>query len=222
MADDTPGGRTTGVRLVKVCAPVICGLYYNIMSASVRMVPVLALLFTTLGSSLGDEVQTTTGDKYRGTIVTFTNGTLVLKSEILGAVNIPRGRIASVTFGDGPSVAEPAHKPVATNALLVIPDPQTRKALTQLQAHTNFISSLQSQFLANAGAEANDKFTQMVNDLLSGKLSVADIRSEAASAASQLRTARKDLGEDSNLAIDGYLAILERFLANPSPPANSK
>ena len=60
-----------------------------------------------------------------------------------------------------------------------------------------------------------------VNRLMSGKLTVNDIRAEAKSAADQLKELKRDLGEDTGWALDGYLAILENFLRETAPPSGS-
>jgi len=94
--------------------------------------------------------------------------------------------------------------------------------LRQLGANTNFIEQVRAQFLAAAGPEANQKFSAMVGGLLSGRLTVNDIRTEAKSAADQLKELKRDLGEDSGWALDGYLTILESFLRETArPPSDS-
>jgi hypothetical protein len=90
--------------------------------------------------------------------------------------------------------------------------------LRQLGANTNFIRQVQAQFLADAGPDANNKFNAMVGGLLSGKLTVEDIRTEAKSAADQLKELKRDLGGDDGGALDSYLAILENFLRESAPP----
>ena len=66
---------------------------------------------------------------------------------------------------------------------------------------------MQSKFLSDAGPEANQKFEEMLNGLMSGKISVDDLRAQAKAAADQLR-ALKGSGEDPGFAADTYLAIL--------------
>ena len=75
-------------------------------------------------------------------------------------------------------------------------------------AHTNLIRQVQKQFLTDAGPEANKKFDELLSGLMSGKLTVDDLRAEARSAADQLRALKRDPGEDSSFAADAYLAIL--------------
>jgi hypothetical protein len=94
-------------------------------------------------------------------------------------------------------------------------------SLRQLGANTNFIELVRAQFLGTAGSEANTKFDAMVGGLMSGKLTVNDIRTEAKSAADQLKQLKSELGEDGGWAVDGYLTILESFLRETAPPSVS-
>ena len=180
------------------------------------------ILLTLSWKAQADVVQTTSGDRYVGNIVAFTNGTLVFKSDIVGVIKIPKARLAQVSFGSADATNAPTVQAVAavkTN-FPATTETDIAKALSQLQAHTNLISGIQTKFLAEAGPEANDQFAKMVNGLLSGQLNLADIRAQAAKASADLREARKDLGEDSTMMIDSYLAILDRFLANSGSVTN--
>src|SRR5205814_7802979 len=76
--------------------------------------------------------------------------------------------------------------------------------LRQIGTNTNFIEQVQAQFLADAGPEDNNKFNALVSGLLSGRLTVNDIRAEAKSAADQIKKLKRDLCEDTRGALDGY------------------
>jgi hypothetical protein len=73
------------------------------------------------------------------------------------------------------------------------------------------VQQVRAQFLAGASPETNEKFTQMLNDLTTGKMSVGDLQAQARSAATQLRALQKEAGEDSG-TIDLYLSVLDGFL----------
>jgi hypothetical protein len=167
------------------------------------------------------------GDQYLGEVVSLGTNTLVLKSDVLGTVQLPREKVALITFGSGTAtqiqpVASTTNKPASaasvplTNGMVDL-----SASLRQLGANTNFIQQVQAQFLGGAGAEANAKFNEMVGGLMSGKLNVNDIRAEAKSAADQLKQLKGDLGEDGGWALDGYLAILESFLQETAQPKAS-
>ena len=95
--------------------------------------------------------------------------------------------------------------------------PTGSPALRQLGSNTNLIQQVQKQFLGDAGSEANDKFNELLGGLMSGKLSVDDIRAQAKSAADQLRALKREGGEEAGFAVDAYLTILDHFLKDTTP-----
>jgi hypothetical protein len=80
------------------------------------------------------------------------------------------------------------------------------------------LQQVEAQFLNDASPEARAKFNELMGGFLSGKLSVNDIRAQAQTTADQVRSLRKDLGEDAGSLIDGYLSILDTFLKETAPP----
>ena len=170
--------------------------------------------------SRGDQVQMQNGDRYFGRVLSLNTNTLVLQSDVLGSVRLPRGKVALITLGTvtptnaAGALGAPDNRPAApTNDVLDL-----STSLRALGANTNFIRQVQAQFLGDAGPEANNKFNEMVGGLMSGKLTLNDIRTEAKSAADQLRHLKGDLGDDAGWAFDGYLTILENFLRETAPP----
>jgi hypothetical protein len=99
--------------------------------------------------------------------------------------------------------------------------PKPSPALAQLGASTNLIQQVQKQFLSGAGPEANNKFDELLGGLMSGKLSVDDIRAEAKAAADQLRALQRESGEDAGFATSAYLAILDHFLKETAPSGSA-
>src|SRR6185369_9271877 len=171
-----------------------------------------------------DQVEMQNGDRYLGTVLSLDTNTLALHSAVLGKVNLPRGQVALITLGAGGATnhsrAASATKPEPAASSLTIANgtADLSAPLRQLGANTNFIEQIRAQFLADAGPEANNKFNTLLGGLLSGRLTVNDIRVEAKSAADQLKELKRDLGEDGGGAFDGYLAILENFLRDTAPP----
>ena len=171
-----------------------------------------------------DQVEMQNGDRYLGTVLSLDTNTLVLHSAVLGNVNLPRGQVALITLGPSGStnfsrsLSATKRQPDASSIAMTNGISDLSAPLRQLGANTNFIEQVRAQFLADAGPEANNKFNGMVSGLLSGRLSVNDIRAEAKSAADQLKELKRDLGEDGGWALDGYLAILENFLRETAPP----
>jgi hypothetical protein len=171
-----------------------------------------------------DQVEMQNGDRYLGTVLSLDTNTLVLRSAVLGTVNLPRAEVALITLGPGGATNFPraasASKRQSTASSTAVTNGMTDLSapLRQLGANTNFVEQVRAQFLADAGPEANNKFNTLVGGLLSGRLTVNDIRAEAKTAADQLKELKRDLGEDAGWALDGYLAILENFLRETAPP----
>lgn len=196
--------------------------------AGIARVGVAVVLITASVCVRADQVELQNGDRYVGEVLSLDAEVLVVQSEVLGTVKLPRGKVAHITLGPV-ALANPKPGALRTNAL---PHPPSvvvtnataapASALPQTNLGSNFIlRQVQDQFLGDAGPEAKAKFNELASGLLSGKLSVSDIRAEAKSAADQLRTLKADLGEDAGLAVDGYLAILDTFLKETKSPGES-
>ena len=147
----------------------------------------------------------------------------VVSSAVLGTLRLPRSKVAVITLGLGPATNSPA-LPLPTNAVTFAASPTSANvasnlspALRGLSKSTNLIQQVQKQFLSGAGPEANNKFNELLGGLMSGKLSVEDIRAEAKTAADQLRALQRESGEDAGFAASTYLAILDHFLKETAP-----
>ena len=187
---------------------------------------VLLLLLVAASQAPADQIEMQNGDHYVGRLVALTNDMLVVQSELLGTVRLPRSKVVSITLA--PTTATNLTRlPAQTNHQYVAAAPVTNASsdvsagLRQMGANTNFIQQVREQFLSAAGPEANSKFNELVGGLMSGKLDVNDIRAEAASAANQIRALKRDLGDDAGWAMDGYLAILDTFLRETASPTGS-
>ena len=185
----------------------------------------VVMLFLAVISLRADQVEMQNGDRYLGTVMSLDTNTLVLRSTVLGTVNLPRGQVALITLGSGGATnftraaLAARRQPAASSLALTNGVNDLSAPLRQLGANTNFIEQVRAPFLADAGPEANNKFNTMVGGLLTGRLTVNDIRAEAKSAADQLKELKRDLGEDAGGALDGYLTILENFLRETAPPS---
>jgi hypothetical protein len=89
-----------------------------------------------------------------------------------------------------------------------------------LAANTNLVEKVTGPFLDAAGPEAKAKFQELFGGLMSGSLSVDDIRGQARSAVAQLKELKREAGDDTGL-LDGYLTILEKFLGEAAPSGGS-
>jgi hypothetical protein len=177
--------------------------------------------------AFADQVQMRNGDQYFGTVVSLNKDTLVIQSDVLGTIRLPRNKVASVDFVVN-TVAHATAVVPATNSMTRFPalTPTNAPAdfsatLQQLGGSSNVLQQIQTQYLSDAGPEAKAKFNELLSGYLSGKLTVNDIRAQAQATADQVRGMRKDLGEDAGGLIDGYLAILDTFLKETAPPPGS-
>jgi hypothetical protein len=154
------------------------------------------------------------GDRYFGRVLSVSADTVVLESEVLGKINVPRKNVASLAFGTNTvaTFSVPTNLPtVASSTALANTNLDLSATLRNPGADTNIIRQIREQMLAGS-PEAAGKYDEMVNGLLSGSLNVDDLRREARSDADQIRQLKRDLGPDADDALDGYLDVLDDFL----------
>lgn len=177
----------------------------------------LGLAMLTLPGLLwADQVEMVNGDRYQGKIISMTSNEVVMNSDMLGLVKIPRGKVAGMLAGTNSpvSIAVPA-APAQTR--IVAPSSATNAAapaidLGELKTNATLMQQVKSKYLADAGPEATAKYNEMLKDLLTGKMSIGDLRNQAKSAADQLRGYKKELGSEAGSELDDYLAILDKFV----------
>jgi len=182
---------------------------------------VLTLVATGLRA---DQLQMQNGDHYSGKILSMTSNSIVLESDVLGKITLPREKVSSLTMGTS----------AATNAAPGVPNftapvPRTAKvsptntdvtaALRRMGANTNFIEQVRQQMLTGANPAANQKYDELVSGLMTGKLNANDIRNEAKKGIEQIHQLKAELGPQADVALDSYLSILESFVNETEPPA---
>jgi len=169
-----------------------------------------------------DQVDMQNGDRYFGKVLSVSADTVVLESEVLGKINVPRKKVASLAFGPNAAAPKaatnvapasmPTNLPTAASlAALAGTNTDLSAALRNLGANTNFIRQIREQMLAGS-PEAASKYDELVNGLMSGKLNLNDLRREAKSSADQLRALKHDLGPEAGDSLDAYLEVLDNFL----------
>jgi hypothetical protein len=169
-----------------------------------------------------DLVEMQNGDRYSGKVLSMSADTVVLESEMLGKINVPRKKVATLMIGANiaaPSTAtNVARVSVSTNlpaaaptATLANTNLDLSAALRKLGANTNFIGQIRQQMLAG-NPEAASNYDELVGGLMSGKLNMDDLRRQAKSSADQLRQLKHDLGPDAGDSFDAYLEVLDNFL----------
>jgi hypothetical protein len=177
----------------------------NFLSAAFGIVFMFAAAF----SLRADEVEMQNGDRYLGKVLSVSADTVVLESEVLGKINVPRKNVASLAFGTNAvapkvvasvaPVSVPTNFPAAVASIGVAGTNSDLSAtLRNLGAGTNVIRQIRDQMLA-ASPEAAGKYDELVNGLLSGL--------------------KHDLGPDAGDSLDGYLEVLDDFLKEPESAA---
>src|ERR1035441_2479575 len=169
---------------------------------TIRVAILFALPLFVAAGLRAEQVELQNGDRYAGKVVSMTADTIVLQSDVLGRITLPRGKLAKINLGAGaatPVFGPPV--PLSTNlakAPSLVPtngSPGVVAALRHLGANTNFINQIRKQFLSDAGPEANNKFDELLGGLLSGKLDMNGLRAEAKSAADQIRALKRQGGD---------------------------
>jgi len=194
---------------------------------TIRAAIFFALFLFVAGGLRADQVQMQNGDRYAGKVVSMTADIIVLQSDVLGKITLPRSKVANINLGAGavapvvrPPVARATNQASAASLVLTNANPDVAAALHQLGANTNFIEQVRKQFLSGAGPEANNKFDEMVGGLMSGKIDMNNLCAEAKAAADQIR-ALKGQGGDVGEPLDSCLVILDNFLKQTAPSTPS-
>ncbi|HEX4263860.1 MAG TPA: hypothetical protein VH597_05935 [Verrucomicrobiae bacterium] len=172
-----------------------------------------------------DQLQMQNGDRYTGKILSMSSNSVVLESDTLGQITLPRNKISLVMFGSAaatntapvaPIVTAPLPTAAATNADL-------SAALHNLGANTNFIQQIRQQMLTGADPAANQKYDELVGGLMSGKMNLSDLRNEAKASIDQINQLKRELGPQADDSLDSYLSILQNFVndtaSTPAPAA---
>lgn len=159
-----------------------------------------------------DSVDMRNGDRFTGQVVNVDARTVTLQNPNLGVVRLPRTNVLQISFEQVerslPAAAKSPPAPVIlTNSVASLANQlQTEGVDPKLK------QQIQAQFLSAAGPEANAKFDSMLQGLLSGTMSMGDLRAEARSAANQIREMRKQVGGEGGEVLEGYLEVLDGFL----------
>jgi hypothetical protein len=198
--------------------------------------PLCALSLLWACTASADQVEMSNGDRYVGRVLSLSGETLVLRSEVLGNLRLPRSRISSILLQPGTVVASGTNM---SRFALVAPRPKAASssnaprrvsglsstnasadfsaAMQQLGANSNVLRQVQDQLLTGAGPEAQAKFNDLMGGLISGKIDLAGLRTQAKSTLEQAKQERGELGEEGGGMLDSYLAILDGFLKETEP-----
>ena len=176
-------------------------------------------VLTTL-SVRADQLQMVNGDHYAGKILSLNSNSIVFESDVLGKVTLPREKVASMSFGASVTTnASSAPRVVATTNRLVHASTNIAVALRN-GTNTATIEQVRQQMLAGTTPEANQKYDELLGGLMSGKLSVNDIRDQAKTSIVQINKLKQEMGPQADPMLDAYLEVLQNFVneAEPTPP----
>jgi hypothetical protein len=202
------------------------------LAQSAAAKPLCPLVLVCALGAQADQVEMSNGDRYVGRVLSLSNDTLLLQSEVLGALRLPRARISTISLepraagftGFTTNVARPAPLVLRSNsatrvsaAISTNAAAEFSAAMRQLGTNSKTVQQVQDQLLTGAGPEAQAKFNDLVGGLMSGKVDLNQLRAEAKSTMDQAKRARGDMGEEGGGMLDSYLAILDSFLKETEP-----
>lgn len=170
-----------------------------------------------------DQVQMLNGDHYAGKILSLNSNSIVFESDVLGKVTLPREKVTSMNFGANAATNAPAPVPsrvvAATNRLVR----SNTNIAVALRNGTNAVAieQVRQQMLAGTTPEVNQKYDELLGGLMSGKLSVNDIRAQARTAIDQINKIKRETPQADPM-LDAYLEILENFVNEAEPTATTK
>ena len=193
------------------------------------------------GTLWADTVRLTNGDLLSGEVVSLDATQLKIKSQVLGEIAIARTKVQSITLGElpaQPAAIAPASaaQPAGGGGQIGVEDILKQLGVGGAPAGTNAdlfkqlqgggvsaaeMDKLKKQFPLIAAPEVQSYVTKTLGGLMSGSLSINDIRNEAIRARDETKAAIKDLGPEAEQALQGYLGILDRFIKETEPKTAS-
>jgi hypothetical protein len=225
-----PGSETAGPVVLlmsgSICQPQNNGLrleHENLVASLFYSVIVLAAGISRLSA---DEVGMQNGDRYFGQVLSVSSDTVVMNSEMLGKIKVPRRLVITLVMGANPASTVsssradvitgtknlPTVAPVDSSLAGVKTNVDLAAAFQKLGANgTNFVGQIRDQMLAGS-PEAAGKYDEMANGLMNGSLNLNDVRQQARASADQLRALKQQLGPDADQSLDAYLEVLDNFL----------
>src|SRR5437868_12837237 len=104
----------------------------------------LGLLLAFVASARADQIEMLNGDRYHGNVLAMTNAKLILQSDILGTLTLPREKVSQILLGN---VA-------VTNATRMLPPKSAVKAQNKpALVATNLFSATNSPTSAEAAEQ---------------------------------------------------------------------
>jgi hypothetical protein len=197
-----------------------------------------------------DTVELANGERLQGKVLSLDAQKLEIESESLGKLTVPREKVAAIALGDRKLPAAAAPAPIGAGTAPAAPSltgelerllggakgggtpaPQSlEEILKQLQGegttpeqlgNLKDMKDLQKAMPLLANPDVQAYFNKTVGGLMTGKLSVEDVRQEAIRVRQELKEAVKDLGPETEQAVGMYLRILDHFIQDAAPKSKS-
>ena len=161
---------------------------------------------------------------------------LFVSAPIHAGVNFEQVRIGAMLVPkDGLALGAnaPTHAPVAPRVVTatnhLVHSSTNVSAALRNGTNAAAVEQIRQQMLTGTTPEVNQKYDEMLGGLMSGKLSVNDIRGQAKTAIGQINQLKKESPQTDPM-LDAYLEILQNFVneaeaaapakpALPAPPA---
>lgn len=179
-----------------------------------------ALLITV--SLRADQLQMSNGDHYAGKILSLSSNSVIFESDVLGKVTLPREKVASMSFGANAATNSPVASRVVTATNRFVHSSTNIAAVLRNSTNSVTIEQIRQQMLTGTSPEANQKYDEMLSGLMSGKLSVNDIRDQAKASIGQINKLKQELGPQADPILDSYLEILQNFVNESEPATQTK
>ena len=171
------------------------------------------------------------GDQYRGTVLGMNASNVIFQSEIQGRVFLPRNKVAQIILNEAvvaKAATNAAVKPGAGAVVMAGPptaagSPSGDSVTEEMRKQgidPKIINEIQGEIFGKTSPQAAAKYNELMSGVLTGRLGVQDIRAEAQKTINQVKAMKKDLGDDAGDLLDGYVAILEKFVADSEDSGN--
>jgi len=193
-----------------------------------RTAALAALLVACSVPARAEILQLVNGDQYRGTVLGMNASNIVFQSEIQGRVVLPRNKVAQIVLHDVVA-RNTTNSAKSANAPLILSGPPSAQAQTvepvseQMRRQgvdPKIVDQVQQEIFGKGSPAATAKYNELMGGVMSGRLGVQDIRAEAQKTINQVRAMKKDLGDDAGDMLDGYVSILEQFVAESAGAPN--
>ena len=206
---------------------------------------VVAVLLMTLSlhESAADRLQLSNGDEINGELLEFSGDTIKFRHAILGEFSVPRKQVHAIELGEkrggnrimadgteaGPETPEEvidrlvnpefdraAVKKLGKGAKQHATPQDAVDQLRREGVDAKTMGQLHSLLPGFGSPEVQGVFRDRVEGLMSGSLSINDIRNEAIDVRGQLKELMDDLGPNG-AALNGYYGILDGFIKKTDP-----